>query len=237
MTYGYANLKVAVLTCPYDTWDTPLTRDLFVQMVGFKLSGFRRAYPYGVLPVDSTDLVATHLLVCVESDHGLIPLTGCKSITHERCDIHQLPFAGLSLVRAAASAVHEQAVLRIMDECRRARRPLAYASSWTVNRAVKIDRALRRDLRDIFEAMFALYYISAGISDLLGGGVVRMKTDRLFQEWGYRPLKLGEETLPPIHVPHLHGDAVTVLYLTAFTPGILEKADRWRQLWSQRVTI
>lgn len=226
-----------MLNCPYDTWQTALTRDLFMQMVGFKLSGFRRVYPYGVLPVDSTDFVATHLLVCLKCEQGLIPLTGCKTVTRERCDIHRLPFAGLSLVRAAASPAHERAVLAIMDECQRAGRSLAYASSWTVNRAVKVDRALKRDLREIFEAMFALYYLTEGISDVLGGGVIRLRTDRLFQEWGYRPLTLGDETLPAINVPHLHGDAVTVLYLTAFTPAILEKATRWRWLWDDRVTI
>jgi hypothetical protein len=231
------NLRIIILECPYDTWGDPLTRDLFSKLVHLKIAGYQQEYEYGVLPVDTTDFIATHQLVCRETPEGFIPLTGYKSTTLERVKKHGLTFPGLGLVRSAQAQKHEKAVTQIIERCERENKSLAYTSTWTMDPSVKNNRELRMKLRDIFEAMYVLFHLEQQISEILVGGTLRFKTEALFEFWGHHFLQLGREILPPIYVPHLLDEKVVVMHLKKFSEAAIKKVEPFRFMWNQKMTI
>jgi hypothetical protein len=91
-------LKIIVLNSPYDTIQNPLTQSLLAKTIAMKIAGYRKHYPYGVLPADSYDFVATHLILCEENNGDYEPLMGMKFTTYERCKIHNLEFPILHIV-------------------------------------------------------------------------------------------------------------------------------------------
>jgi hypothetical protein len=100
------NLQIVVLESPYDNMNDPLVRDLFSKIVQLKIEGYRLVYPYGVLPVDSYDFIATHHLVCREINGSYQVLMGVKYITLKKCLTHNLPFPGIALLRTAKAVSH-----------------------------------------------------------------------------------------------------------------------------------
>ena len=89
--------QLVILDCPYDTWDSQETRELFVKVVGLKLKGYLMSYPYGTLPVDTNDFVGTHHLICEKLDGQWVPVMGYKSITLSRCKQHQLTISPVGI--------------------------------------------------------------------------------------------------------------------------------------------
>ena len=232
------DLVLVVIDCPYDTIASKITQDLLIKTMALKISGYRQDYEYGVLPVDTSDLIAAHQLVCKKTKEGLIPLTGYKSTTLQRSKIHGLTFPGLGLVRSANAPLHERAVEKIMADCEGRGASLAYTSSWTMDKTIpKSNRELRTVLRELFETMYVRYHLEYGIDEILVGGTLRFKTEVLFNFWGHHPLKLEDHELSHINVPNLLGEPVVVMHLKNFSNEAIEKVEKWRSMWDQRVTI
>jgi hypothetical protein len=94
-------LRVVVLESPYDTWELPQVEKIFSDMIGIKLRGYGRQYPYGVLPVDGADLISTHLLLCDKD--SLQPIMGIRWTSLNKCRAHYITFPALSLVQQAGA--------------------------------------------------------------------------------------------------------------------------------------
>src|SRR4051794_13077167 len=108
-------LKLAVINCPYDNWDNSSVRDLFCRIIGLKLAGYRGKHPYGALPLDTTDFVATHVAIGIDEGlQGFRPIMAYKTVTQERCKIHNLPFPALTLARASGGDAHARKVEEIL---------------------------------------------------------------------------------------------------------------------------
>ncbi|MGZ5279528.1 MAG: hypothetical protein ACXWC9_06280, partial [Pseudobdellovibrionaceae bacterium] len=100
------NLRFVVLKSPFQIWtqlENDTFKDLFHDMVRLKLQGYGLEYPRGVLPVDTSDFIATHLLVCKEEGSRLRPIMGFKTTSFADCEHHQIAFPALGLVQAAES--------------------------------------------------------------------------------------------------------------------------------------
>lgn len=134
--------KVAVLDCPYDTWGSTNTQHLFSEIINLKLAGYKDVYTDGVLPMDTYDFIATHILVCMEENGKLRPLTGFKSVTSARCKRFNLPFPTAQLLSLGNTPLHVEAVDSIMKNCDESGNVLAYDSSWTVHPEAKKTRSV-----------------------------------------------------------------------------------------------
>jgi hypothetical protein len=234
-------LRWVVLESPYDSWANEKTgqktRDLFEKTIGLKLAGYRREYSYGVLPVDTTDFIAIHQLICEEREDGLYPLLGYKTVTWERAKLHNLPFPGLNLVRASQAPLHERAVQAILDDCQKKAISIAYDSSWTMAAEARANPELKKTLREMFTAFYVLFHDAYRIQQLIGGGTIRFKTDEYFKYWGYEPISWNGEVLPPIHNPQLLGEPVRVMHLREFSEEAREVAARWKLFWKRALII
>ena len=188
--------RITVLDCPYETWSEPFTQKLFAQMVDLKLRGFRTGYADGVLPVDGSDFVCTHLMVCAETRDELKPLLAYRSISESGARKHAMKFPGLALVESAKTPApdHVQAVRRMVEHSQETGRSLRYCSSYTILPELREDRELVAQLKIYMTGMHALFHDEYQTAESLLGGVVRFKTDQYFASWGYERLALdGQE--------------------------------------------
>jgi len=230
--------KLLILESPFENWGNPLVESTFAKMVTLKKQGYGGSYANGVLPIDTTDFLSTHVLLCENNRDGhFIPVMGYKTITLEKCRQYNLNFPGLSLVQNAKMPVHTQVVQSIIERCEKEQRSLAYLGSWTVNPDYRHRQLLKNELKEAFKAFYRMVYREQNVAEVLIGGTLRFKTEKLFSELGHRPLALDNQPLSPIHVAHLVKEPVLVMHSADFNEASLEAEKKWRGVWEDRLTI
>lgn len=231
--------RIAVLDCPYETWSEPLTQKLFSQMVDLKLSGFLTGYADGVLPVDGSDFICTHLMVCAEMPDEIKPLLAYRSISESRARKHAMTFPGLALVERTMTPApdHVQAVRRMVERSQETGHALRYCSAYTILPELREDRELVARLKIYMTGMHVLFHTEYQTAESLLGGVIRFKTDQYFASWGYERLALDGQELGTISNATLFGEPVYVMRLNQWSPHALQCAEQTQELWNSRLTV
>ncbi|XHR28616.1 MAG: hypothetical protein ACFUZC_22195 [Chthoniobacteraceae bacterium] len=232
-----STFKVVVLDCPFDTWSNPQTQSLFSEVLNLKIMGYKSVYQDGALPVDTYDLIATHILVCQEEEGKLKPLTGFKSVTADRCQRFNLPFPTSHLLDASGTATHAKAVNSIMKECNASGNELAYDGSWTVAPNVRKLRSVHYMLQELFIANVVHWHSSSTPHNLLGLGGVRVRTDKFFERIGFKPVTMENNPLPAFGYGSNSGQEVVLIYLEKFSEFAREIARKYESFWNNRITV
>lgn len=230
-------LRIVTLESFYNSRENSTVQELFMKTILLKFAGYCHNYDYGVLPVDTSDFIATHNLLCLSDMQGLHPIMGYKMITVEQAQVYGQVFPGLKLAQATGSFRHSAVIKHIMDRCERQNRTLGYLGSWTRDPAIKDNRELASALREIFKAMFYFQAKGSGIDEVVIGGTLRFKTEQLFKTMGFAALQHDGRDLATVHVPHLLKEEVLIMHLSDLNKVPLESADRWKMLWDQRLTL
>jgi hypothetical protein len=230
---------MVTLECPYDQWENPQVQSLFGKIVALKIRGYQAEYPYGVLPVDATDYVGTHHVVCKEENNGVLqPLMAYRSITYARTKTHQLPFPIEAMFKGCNLPVHLKAAEQIIERCKGEQKTLSYDSSWTIDPATRNDRDLATHLRGLMNAMHSLYHTHNNTGEILSGGVLRFKMDKLFKYWGYEPLSYDGKTLESFGLPLVFGEVITIFHQqNGFSKQSLEEAMKYQDFWENRILL
>jgi hypothetical protein len=229
--------QLVIIDCPYDTWSNQLTRDLFADTIQLKLDGYLASYPYGALPVDTTDFIGTHHIVCEKKNGSLVPVMAYKTTALTRCKIHNLTFPALSLMQAAGAKKHAEEVMRIIAAASENQHEISYDGSWTMDPAIRRDKTRSEYLKKIMTAINVQYHISSHVPEILGLGLLRFKTEQYFKNIGYRQLSQGDQLLPPISMGSLQNESVVLMHLTEFTKEALATAQEFNWLWEKRIEI
>lgn len=232
------NLRLVVIEGPYLAWEQSQIPQLFHQMVLLKKKGYEECYTRSVLPVDTTDFVATHIMLCVQQPNGnLKPVMGFKTISLQKCDEYNLAFPALALTNQAHAKTHSHVIDRMMQSSRKSQNELAYLGSWTVDHDFKNKNNLQKALREIFMATYCFYFTEQKISHVIIGGTLRFGTEKLFAQLGHVPIALNRQQLPPICVAHLAGEPVLVMHADHIPDPLRFAANSWQLLWQDRLLI
>ena len=228
------NLKIIVLENPYAAWTVPSVPDLFKYTVELKRLGYEGYYPVGFLPVDTLDLVATHLLICEETDEGFIPIAGYRSITESLCRFHHLTFPPVAaLMKNKGVELHQQALNEILNESALKRENLSYGGAWTIHPRIKEDRAKVNLMKDIARALMFFHQTEFKVDSELGFASTKVKTDVYFSELGYESVSLDGNTLPPFE--HVEIGTLILIHRKKFTSLAEEAAKRHQNLWESKL--
>jgi hypothetical protein len=230
-------IRFVILESPYDTWGHPMTESLFSKMVTLKLNGYGREYPYGVMAVDTTDMICDHLLICEETEDGLRPLVGNKSIPLSKCEQFHLPFPGLSLLEEAGAKDHVVSMQKLIAHTKAHGGDLRYAGGWTMDPNERGQGEWSKQLRELFTAIYISYYLSIPKVGVITGATMRFKIETYTKWLGHEPLHLDGKELDPINVVHLAGEKVLWTYMNriGLEPRIVAK--KWAKLWHDRLHI
>jgi hypothetical protein len=230
---------MVVLESPYDSWADAHTELIFARMVGLKIRGYGREYPYGTLAVDTTDMISDHLLICEETSEGLRPLFGSKSVPLKKCLAHHLRFPGLSVPEDANAHQQAASVKRIIERALASHVDLRYIGSMTMDPSERGDKEWSLYMRDLFTAMYTSFHLELPTRfETLAGGTIRFKIDQYVKSLGHKSLvnERGEE-LGPISVTHLASEPVLWTHLTEFSWDARRVAQTYKHLWEARLHI
>jgi len=231
------HLKLVILDCAYDTISEKQTQQLLARSVAVKIMGYRASYPYGVLPVDASDFVGRHALVCEQTDDGLKVLSATKSITLSHCRKFNLPFPMLSLAKANQPE-HIAYVEKNIEEAQTQGVDILYQFSWSADPEIRFrDRALATQLKEIILAQLVLEAQDAAPGKVMLAGVPRVKTDQFFEDMGYHLARHQGDTLSSFSVPSSLGEKAVFMDFKEVTPQARTLISQYRALWDQRIIV
>lgn len=233
-------LRIVVLECAYDVHESKQAGRLFWDMVGLKCGRYKDEYPYGALPVDTTDFVGTHLMVCEELGNGdLTPLVAYRSMTLSRCNTHRLEFPLLSAVKKSGDRQHADVICNALEDCTRRGIDISYESSWAVRQDARsaTNKEFGSLLRELVAVMAVHHHDDFDIPESLAGGVVRFKTGKTYTFLGYDRLQKDGAILPVIENYGLYGEQAELWHLTKFSDQARLLAKKYRSLWDQKLIL
>lgn len=231
------DLKLVVLDSAYDNWSDPFTLEMFSKLVQLKLTGYQNDYPYGVLPIDATDFVGTHFMVCKSQAGSLSPVGAYRVVSIGKCRQHCLGFPLQSLLKIIGSSRHLAAVERIIKNCDEKKMELAYSSSWTLAPETRNDPDFRDTINRVIFASHVGHRYVHGFDRGLAAGVIRFKTERAFAFLGYEPLKDSEDVLSGVNFPFLFDEPVNLFYLKDFSEMAKRNFSTLESVWANRIEI
>jgi hypothetical protein len=231
------NLRIVVIDNPYDSLDNPMVQDLFAKTMALKIQGYRSVYPYGMLPTDTYDFVATHQLVCQEKNGSYEVLMGYKSITLQRCQIHRLAFQPLAVLQASQATPHDQVMESILAKHAKNPEKISAGCGWTIHPSARENEILRKTLKDLMTTMLVYHEQETGTLERVCGAIPRVKTDNYFENLGYQRLSHNGEVLPPFSAPSHFGEQAVMLHCPRFTEAAFTTAEHYRDIWDARVVV
>src|ERR1700722_15302698 len=92
------DLQLVTLKGFYECWQQPEAQEILMKTVALKLKGYLHEYESGVLPVDTTDYVGVHHVLCKWTNGEYVPIMAYKSVGFEACSRHCIPFPALAIV-------------------------------------------------------------------------------------------------------------------------------------------
>lgn len=231
--------RVVVLDCPYDDFNRPETRQLFDQMVDVRIRGYQAAYGYGVLPLDGTDFIGTHVLFCEERAQSLRVVSTMKSVSYERCRRFNASFPAIGLALASKQEHQVRYVEREIRDAESSGTDISYIAGWTIDPVWKHEnRAEVPMLRDLYAMANVFWHMESGVRRILIGGNVRFKTDRFFERLGFEYGRDEEGSpLPSFGASFAFGEPVILLGLRSHSRFAEETAGRLRPLWEERLVL
>jgi hypothetical protein len=229
-------LKLVELDCFYDLSEKHAAAEVFKQAIQLKLRGYKHEYPYGVLPVDTTDFFGIHFMLCLQKDGNLEPIMAHKSINSFRCELHKVTFPAIHVLGANYVSLRAE-LERIVAEAHAENRPVYYGSSWTIDPMVRsTNRDLVGELRNIFVAINAFQYLEVAPAELVTCGVKRFKTEKFFNSTlGYSAI--GGEDAATFKHAFISGEEMVMMHSKSITQTGINAAEPYRNLWENRLVL
>lgn len=238
MSEAFKKFQLVVLDSPIESWSDPAVQKIFNKMVTLKKNGYESCYSQGVLPVDTSDFFATHVLLCEkQTNNDLNPIMGYKTVSLSKCQQYNQNFPGLGLVQSASATDHIGVVKDIVQRCSQNQTGLSYLGSWTVDPEFKKRCPQDVHLKSAFITFYHQLYQEQGIKEVIIGGTLRFKTEKLFAELGHKPLSKDGKALAHIFVTHLVKEPVLVMHADTFVTPTTSQTEMWQQIWQDRLVF
>lgn len=231
-------VEIVILRCPYMNMDNQETRELFTKMMYLKYKGYGNRHNMGTLPLDATDYIADHPLVCVRDEkHGLIPVTGSKVVNYDSCQFFKMDFALESTFKKGNNRIHLEEMYATIKMAQESHKKIAYHGGYTIDPELVKAEKERTLARELFIAATTLYFQENQITELLGFGVPKYKTELFFYQWGYQRCKSNGIELESFPVYFLPGCQGILMHLKEFSPTVMELSAKYKFLWSKKKEI
>lgn len=234
--------KFVVLRCPYELTEYTQVQKLLPALIHFKTTGYRKEYDQHVLPFDTSDFIASHLLMCETApDGGLTPVLGMKSVTLKKCDDHRILFPMLGMLESLdGTDEHKATVSDLMNSYRAAGRTakLAYNGSFTIHPRLREDKALMKNLWEIAFTLMTNYYIAYEIDHVIAVCATQFNVHRKkeLHGWNFIPSASGMP-LGQYQSKSLFGASLIPMELTDVARKGKETSEKFRSLWDERITF
>jgi hypothetical protein len=233
--------QFVLLRSPYELMGLNMVSELFPKIIKFKTDGYRQEYGQFVLPFDSSDFVASHLLLCEKKKGGsLEPVLGFKSVTLEKCDQHRIHFPMLNMLDGEdLNIIYRLTIKSLIDKYRLsgAGDKIAYNGSFTISPKLREDRELMKHLWDVTFSLLTNYYINYDIDHVVAICATKFKVDKKKELRGWNYIE-GEHGILKPYVCKSFFDAPAVpMELTNIKIKGKECAEKFKSMWEDRLIL
>jgi len=231
------DFQIVILDSPYDSLSSPDAQKFFSSFMDLKLKGYGCEYPYGIMPVDTTDFIATHLGVFMHRDGDLVLVAAYKSISEKKCRLHGVQFSGVQVPLSSGATQAVSAVEGLIKKSNETGSFLSYEGGWTIEPSIRKDPALVSEVHRLCTTMHVSQHLLYGKIDSICCGLLRFRTDRIMKGWGYHVLTHEGQEVPPFAQASLRGEMVHMHHTTQFSEEALKTAEQYSHFWNNRLQI
>ena len=233
--------QFVLLRSPYDLMGFNLVSELFPKIVKFKTEGYRQEYGQFVLPFDSSDFVASHLLLCEKkSDGSLEPVLGFKSVTLEKCDQHRILFPMLSMLDGEdPNNIYRLTIKSLIEKYRScgAGHKIAYNGSFTISPKLRENKEIMKLLWDVTFSLLTNYYIEYDIDHVVAVCATKFKVDKKKELLGWNYIEGEHGVLKPYVCKSFFDAPAVPMELTNMKIKGKVSAEKFKSMWEDRLTL
>lgn len=233
--------RMVLIRSPHEIMHDQFTSELFPKVIGLKTAGYQKEYGEFVLPFDSSDFVASHLLLTeIMPDGSLSPVLGFKSVTLKRCDDYKIPFPVLGMVEGTTpNPEYRESFLNIMNKYRDEGRSdqLAYNGSFTILPRVRENKILMKSLWDITFSLLTNYYIEYNIHHVVAVCSTTFNVHKKKEALGWNFIDGSEGMLKAYNCKVLCGSSFIPMELVDIKAKSQEPSGKFKDMWDARVTL
>ncbi len=228
------NLQVIVLESPYDTLYSEEGKQLFSRLMELKIKGYTAIHGRGVMPFDTTDFIATHIIIANKSDPMNNILMSYKSTSFMACKKYNVPFPFLTLLKTSHKECLSE-MENILLKCESKGEDLSYDTGWTINPEVRDNKKLQSFLKEIVPCLVVHHHDFYKIPHWVTLGILKIKTDQYFFKMGAREIS----SHPILKHPYLHNTEARAVIAEnhQYSEFTMNMAKEFKFLWDQRITI
>jgi hypothetical protein len=235
-----SDYQIFVFKRPYDYFhENTFARQLLCDTWALKLKGYRRYFPYGVLPIDHLDFVSNHIVCCRKDIKNDVyqPVMGVKNLTLETYQNFKLDFPIYKHLFCGEREKYHQHISAI-QEWSKSSKPadIAYSMGFTID--PDMDKAEKKELIDLGWAFFFLFYQEVGIKNVIHGVSKTFKLDQESSNIGFKYLQFQGQRLPSIKTESYNNVESEVMTLNLDEYNTFAKAkylNKFSSLWDQRI--
>lgn len=229
------DLQVVILEAPKETLLVPDGKELFANVMELRIKGYTNIHTNAILPMDTSDFLATHLIVCTKKNPLENVLMSYKSTSFQLCKKFNLAFPFTTILEKSAHPNCINEMKNILEHCEKTGQDLSYDAGWTVNPQIRENKELQIALKEIVVSFLVHHHRDYNIPHWVTFGICKVKTDQLF-------LKMGATEIsdqPMISHPYLlQADArALILENHQYTEYAMEISRKYQDLWESRITI
>jgi len=237
--------RLVALECPYDILHHEPVQTLFSKVIALKIKGYLHEHPYGVLPVDSSDFIGDHLVLCkVDENENWIPIMAQKSLSLRRARLHSVafPFSALADSHSAFPRHREffqNWVTQLSSRLGHADHEITYESAVTIDPELRVNPPLRQWVRDLIWVQNARFHQGRGTKSSLTLAATQFKMHEAFNAIGYQSAADRWGGLADLELPA--GDDKANLRLMVrsgdFPPTLAPLIEANAELWEDRLIL
>jgi hypothetical protein len=234
------NYQFVLIRSPHELMGYQSVREIFPKVIDLKTTGYRQEYDKHVLPFDSSDFIASHLLLCEKGTKGeLIPVLGFKSVTLEKCDAHRISFPMFGMLENETTNEPYKAVLKtILDQHRYdgTSAKIAYNGSFTVLPRLRENKVLMKELWDITFSLLTNYYSEYDIDHVVAICSTKFNVHKKKESLGWNFIQGPSGLLEPYNCRSLFDASFVPMELVGVREKSSVPSSKFKDMWEDRVT-
>lgn len=217
-------------------------KNLLPQIIDFKQKGYSFEYPGSVLPFDSSDFIASHLLLCEykEDSAALKPVLGFKSVTLEQCNKHRITFPMLEMLKSPDNTGNcHLAINGILDKYNKEgnSNKIAYNGSFTICPSIRKNKELMKYIWELSFSLLENYYIEKDISHVLAVCATRFNIHKKKETHGWNYIISNGEVLKSYRSHSLfEEDLIPMELVNPKSKGFVHDSI-FKNMWKDRIIL
>lgn len=229
------DLCIVVLESPYDSLILKDARQLFSNMINTKLRGYKSYHEDGIMPIDTTDFIATHLIISNKLNPFEEIYMSYKSCSYKTCEKYNISFPFMTILEKYSHPDCFNKMNQILEDCKSKNEDLSYDTGWTINPNIKGNKELQIVLKEMVATFVTNHHPLYNVPHWVTLGICKVKTDQMFLNMGLD--EISKEAVFKHPFLHMTEARAVISMNNKYADHVYKTAKKYQFLWDNRITI